>query len=135
MEYKHFKTSETFEPFTGKRKSQCPLFISCRLSPPTPLPPLTNRMADNAEMFEKITAMDEKQKANIRETKELFESFTAYSKERDMSKNAAMRYADREQELQRKRDITDGQYTRPKPGNWTSMSNNKQKLWRRRHRK
>ena len=29
----------------------------------------------------------------------------------------------------------DGQYTRPKPGNWTSMSNNKQKLWRRRHRK
>jgi hypothetical protein len=63
-------------------------------------------MADNAEMFAKITAMDETQKASIRETKELFDSFTAYSKERDMSKNAAMRYADREQEQQRKRDMT-----------------------------
>jgi hypothetical protein len=30
---------------------------------------------------------------------------------------------------------TDRQYTRPKPGNWTSMSINKQKLWRRRYRK
>jgi hypothetical protein len=28
-----------------------------------------------------------------------------------------------------------GQYTRPKPGNWASMSINKQKLWRRRYRK
>jgi predicted O-linked N-acetylglucosamine transferase (SPINDLY family) len=93
-------------PSPGNKKYQCPLFISCRLSPPTPLPPLTNRIADNAEIFDKIAAMDETQKANIRETKELFESFTAYSKERDMSKNAAMRYADREQELQRKCDIT-----------------------------
>jgi len=63
-------------------------------------------MADNAEMFAKITAMDETQKASIRETKEFFDSFTAYSKERDMSKNAAMRYEDREQEKQRKRDIS-----------------------------
>jgi hypothetical protein len=63
-------------------------------------------MADNAEMFTKIAAMDETQKTNARETKELFDALTACSKERDMSKNAAMRYADREHELHRKRDIT-----------------------------
>jgi hypothetical protein len=63
-------------------------------------------MADNAEMFTKIADMDETQKDNIRDAKAFFDSFTACSKERDMSKNAAMRQADREQELQRKRDIT-----------------------------
>jgi hypothetical protein len=65
-------------------------------------------LADNAEMFTKIADMDETQKDNIREAKAkaFFDSLTACSKERDMSKNAAMRQADLEQELQRKRDIT-----------------------------
>ena len=63
-------------------------------------------MADNAEKFTKITDMDDKQKGNIRDATLFFASLTECSKERDMPKNAAMRHADREQELQRKRDIT-----------------------------
>jgi hypothetical protein len=63
-------------------------------------------MADNAEMFTKIADMDETQKGIIRDAKAFFDSLTTCSKEQGMSKNAAMRHADREQELQRKRDIT-----------------------------
>jgi hypothetical protein len=62
-------------------------------------------MAENAESFTQITDMDDKQKGNIRDAAAFFGSMAAYSKEHDMSKNAAMRHADREKEHQRKRDI------------------------------
>jgi hypothetical protein len=58
-------------------------------------------MAENAESFTQITDMDDKQKGNIRDAAAFFGSMAAYSKEHDMSKNAAMRHADREQEQQR----------------------------------